>query len=151
MYPGILRLNWWHEEELGKLEKNKILLHYLDGKLLKGFTWDFFPNKDHFHFFTMENTSDTPVKVSVKELKAIFTVRDFNGNPQYKERREFLEGEVVTGTKLEATFTDGEVMVGTTLGYSPKRQGFYIFPADPKSNNIKVYASCSAVAKVRYL
>ena len=34
---------------------------------------------------------------------------------------------------------DGEVLVGSTLGYDPKRQGFFIFPADPKSNNVRVY------------
>lgn len=45
---------------------------------------------------------------------------------------------------------DGEVLVSSTLGYDPKRQGFFIFPADPKSNNIRVYAVSSGVKKVRY-
>jgi hypothetical protein len=52
---------------------------------------------------------------------------------------------------VEVTFIDGEVLVGSTLGYDPKQQGFFIFPADPKSNNIRVYVVSSAAEKVRYL
>jgi len=40
-------------------------------------------------------------------------------------------------------------MVGTTLGYGQGRSGFFIIPADPKSNNIKVFAISSAVVKMR--
>jgi hypothetical protein len=52
---------------------------------------------------------------------------------------------------VEVTFKDGEVLVGATLGYDPKRQGFFIFPADPKGNNVRVYVVSSFVEKVRYL
>jgi hypothetical protein len=52
---------------------------------------------------------------------------------------------------MEVTFKDGEVLVGTTLGYDPSRPGFFIFPADPKSNNIRVFAVATAVKKVRFL
>jgi hypothetical protein len=44
-------------------------------------------------------------------------------------------------------FIDGEVLVGSTLGYDPKRQGFFIFPADPKSNKIREYVASSVVEK----
>jgi hypothetical protein len=87
----------------------------------------------------------------MKDLKAIFMVRDFTGDSLYKERKKYIEGEQPSGKKVEVTFIDGEVLVGTTLGYNPKRQGFFIFPADPKSNNIRVYVVSSAVEKVRYL
>jgi hypothetical protein len=52
---------------------------------------------------------------------------------------------------LEITFCDGEVMVGTTLGYDRNRPGFFIFPADPQSNNVRVFVISSAVKKVRQL
>ena len=48
-------------------------------------------------------------------------------------------------------FRDGEVLVGTTLGYDPKRPGFFFIPADPKTNNLKVFAIAAAVSKVRFL
>jgi hypothetical protein len=52
---------------------------------------------------------------------------------------------------VEITFTDGETLVGSTLGYDPKRPGFFIFPADPESNNARVFALSKAVRLVRYL
>jgi hypothetical protein len=52
---------------------------------------------------------------------------------------------------VEVTFKDGEVLVGSTLGYDPNRQGFFVFPADPKGNNIRAYVVSSAVVKVRHL
>jgi hypothetical protein len=63
-----------------------------------------------------------------------------------------MEGENPPGLKLEVIFTDGEVMVGSSmLSYDPKRPGNFIIPADPKSNNIRVYAVSSAVKSVRQL
>ncbi len=64
-------------------------------------------------------------------------VRDFTGDSLYQERKKHIEGEKPSGKKVEVTFTDDGVLVGSTLGYDPKRQGFFIFPADPKSNNIR--------------
>ena len=87
----------------------------------------------------------------MKDLKAIFMVRDFIGHSLYKERKKYIEGEELSGKKVEVTFKDGEVLVGSTLGYDSKRQGFFIFPVDPKSNNIRIYVVSFAVEKVRYL
>jgi len=88
----------------------------------------------------------------VRRLKAVFFVRDFAGNSQYQERKTYLQGENPGGVKLEVTFADGEVLVGSTpLGYDPKRQGFFLTPADPGSNNLRVFAVSSAVKGVRQL
>ena len=133
------------------MEPTKVVLRYRNGKLAKGFTQDFFPNKDRFHLIPAGNPSAIAIEVPMKDLKAIFMVRDFNGDPQYKERKRYLEGEKPSGRRVEVTFSDGEVIVGSTLGYDPKRPGFFIFPADPRSNNIRVFAVSLAVAKVRYL
>jgi hypothetical protein len=84
-------------------------------------------------------------------LKAVFFVRDFAGNPMHEERKEYKEGEKPQGRKVEVMFKDGEVLVGTTLGYDPSRPGFFIFPADPKSNNVRVFVVSTAVKKVRFL
>jgi hypothetical protein len=133
------------------MEKVKVVVRFSDGKLIKGFTQDFFPNKERFHLIPADNPPGGAMEVSMKDLKAIFMVRDFVGHPLYKERKKYMEEEKPSGKKVEVTFIDGEVLVGTTLGYNPKRQGFFIFPADPKSNNIRAYVVSSAVEKVRYL
>jgi hypothetical protein len=133
------------------MEPVKVVVRYLNGKVLKGFTQDFLPNKDRFHLHPPDKTSREAVEVLTKDLKAIFFVQDFAGNPQYDERKKYLEAEKPQGKKVEVTFVDGETLVGSTLGYDPKRPGFFLFPVDPKSNNIRVFAISPSVKNVRYL
>jgi len=133
------------------MEPIKVVVRYANGKVIKGFTQDFFPNKDRFHLYPAAKPSGEATEVLVKELKAIFFVQDFVGNRLYKERKKYIEGEQPSGRKMEVTFVDDEVLVGSTLGYDPNRPGFFLFPADPKSNNIRVFAVSPAVKKVRYL
>lgn len=133
------------------MEPVKVVARYVNGKRVKGFSQDFFPNKDRFHIYPAVKPSGEAVEVLVKELKAVFFVQDFAGDYLYNERKKYTEGEKPSGRKVEVTFADGEVLVGSTLGYDPSRPGFFLFPADPKSNNIRVFAVTSAVKKVRFL
>jgi len=133
------------------MEPLKVVARYVDGRMLKGLSQDFFPNKDRFHIHPAEKPSGEGVEVFFKELKAVFFVRDFAGDSQYDERKSYMAGEKTSGRKIEVTFKDGEVMVGSTLGYDPSRPGFFLFPADPKSNNIRVFAVTTALKKVRYI
>jgi len=128
-----------------------VVARYLDGKRVKGFSQDFFPNKDRFHVYPAAKPSGEAMEVLLKELKAIFFVKDFAGNSLYNERKKYIEGEKPSGRKVEVTFKDGEVLVGSTLGYDPSRPGFFLFPADPKCNNIRVFAVSTGIKKVRFL
>ncbi|MBN2246011.1 MAG: hypothetical protein JW755_09220, partial [Candidatus Aminicenantes bacterium] len=127
------------------MEPLKVVARYIDGRIVKGLSQDFFPNKDRFHVYPADKSSGEAAEIFLKELKAVFFVRDFVGNFQYNERKEYLEGDKPSGRKIEVTFKDGEVLVGTTLGYDPSRPGFFLFPADPKSNNVRVFAVTTAV------
>jgi hypothetical protein len=133
------------------VEPVKVVARYISGKRVKGFSQDFFPNKDRFHLYPAAKPSSEAVEVLVKELKAIFFVQDFVGNYLYNERKGYIQGEKPSGRKVEVTFADGEVLIGSTLGYDPSRPGFFLFPADLKSNNIRVFAVTAAVKKVRFL
>ena len=133
------------------MEPLKVVARYIDGRIIKGLSQDFFPNKDRFHVYSADKPSGEAVEVFLKELKAVFFVRDFAGNAQYNERKEYIQGDKPSGRKIELTFKDGEVLVGTTLGYDPARPGFFLFPADSNSNNVRVFAVITAVKKVRYL
>ena len=134
------------------MEPIKVVARYTNGTVVKGFTQDFSPNKDRFHLIPVDKRSGGTIEVYVSRLKAIFMVRDFIGNTQYKERKAFEKGENSSGLKLEVTFKDGEVMVGSTLlSYDPKRQGFFIVPVDPMSNNTRVFVVSSAVKSVRQI
>jgi hypothetical protein len=134
------------------MEPVKVIMRYADGRLIKGYTNDFFPNKPLFHVRSIDSDrADKGVEVSIKELKAVFFVKDFTGNAAYYEEKKFPEGQRPSGRKVEVTFSDGEVLVGSTLGYDPSRPGFFVVPSDAQSNNLRVFVISSAVKKFRYL
>jgi len=133
------------------MERIRVVVRYTDGRVLKGWTHDFYPNKDRFHLFLSTSSGEQCVEISLKDLKAVFLVRDFAGDPEYAERKKYINGEKPSGRKLEVTFLDGELMVGATLGYDQNRPGFFILPADPKSNNVRIFVVASAVKQVRHL
>ena len=131
-----------------EMEPVKVVAHYLNGQVIKGYTGDFYPNKTHFHIHPTSSSNGEGIKVSMKGLKAVFFVRNFNGDPNYNERKFYLEGENTPGRKLEVLFKDDELLVGSTLGYDPNRPGFFIIPVDPKSNNIRIFSVASSLKKV---
>jgi hypothetical protein len=109
------------------MEPTKVVVRYANGTVARGFMQNFSPNKHFFYLTPADNPSGQMLLISVKRLKAVFVVRDFYGNPQFEERNFYMEGENPSGLKLEVTFADGEVMVGSTvLSYDPKRQGNFI-------------------------
>lgn len=130
----------------------KIVARFRNGQTTKGYSRDFFPNKPAFHIFeNSERASGDPVQVRVNELKAVFFVKTFEGDAEYKERKEFLNGDKSSGRRVEVTFEDGEMLQGSVLGYNPKQSGFFLFPVDGESNNMRVFVVNEAVKDLRYL
>jgi hypothetical protein len=125
----------------------RVVAHYRDGLILKGFAQNFDPARDGFALRLRDAAPDTePVHVRMADLKAVFFVQDFDGEPEYSERKEFLNPQ--SGRRLTVKFADGEVLVGTSLTYHPSRTGFFLFPGDPFSNNSKVFVIAAAVAEI---
>ena len=99
-----------------KMEPIKVVVRYVDGRVVKGMTQDFFPNKDRFHLRSDTTVSEEPAEVLIRDLKAVFFVKDFDGKPGYNERKEYNNGDKAQGRKVEILFVDGEKLVGSTLG-----------------------------------
>ena len=59
------------------MEKVKVVVRYSGGKLIKGFTQDFFPTKKLLHLTAVDNPCAGTIEVSIADLKAIFMVGDF--------------------------------------------------------------------------
>ncbi|UCF71265.1 MAG: hypothetical protein JSW49_03010 [candidate division WOR-3 bacterium] len=133
-------------------DRNRIVVRFKDGRLLKGFTHDFTPVKDSFHL-TSELESDRGQihEIFCPNLKAIFFVKTLNGNVNYKEKKRFDEVDTsgLRGIKIKVEFNDGEVLRGISLGYSRTRKGFFVIPVDPNSNNERVYVISNAVRDVK--
>jgi len=88
--------------------------------------------------FPQENSrKQDAVEVKMKDLKAIFFVKDFAGNREYQD--DVLPELLKRGRKIEAAFSDGETLIGATEAYHPQKSGFFMFLADPKSNNTRVF------------
>lgn len=126
----------------------KVVVRYRDGRILRGFTADFSAERSQLHLST-DPWSGESLMVPLQQLKALFFVREFTGDPTYIEQKTFVGAP--QGRKLEVTFEDGEVLLGTTLSYRPGGHGFFVHPADTKANNIRVFVSSASVRHVRFL
>jgi hypothetical protein len=128
---------------------NKIVAHARDGKLIKGTTRDFFPNRPHFHIQPIEGGES--IEVRCKMLKAAFFVKDFAGDAKRQDPVGFLASPTETkqGMKIAVRFKDGELLCGYSLTFSADREGFFMFPADARSNNIRIYVMTAATAEVK--
>jgi hypothetical protein len=127
----------------------KVVVRYADGQMLKGFTADFHGSRSQF---TLCPAPDSPshdrIVVPLARLKAVFFVREFAGNPGHVEQKVF--DAAARGRRIEVTLLDDEVLVGTTLNYRGDSTGFFIHPADPRANNVRVFVVGSAVRQVRF-
>jgi len=117
--------------------KNRVVVGYKNGKRLKGFTFDFTPGKEIFHVTDPQDDRKI-TEVSTNDLKAVFCVKTFEGDRRRKSDYALENLKKVPGLKLKVTFLDGEVLYGTTNGYTPGRRNFFLLPADKNGNNERV-------------
>jgi hypothetical protein len=128
--------------------QHKVVVRYKDGGIAKGTTADFTPNRPSFTLERVPASPDGRVTVQVEDLKALFFVRSFEGNREYREQKLRLpEGAI--GRRYLLTFADGETMRGMALGVNLSRYGFLLFPADPGGNNKRIFVVHSAVKELR--
>lgn len=125
---------------------DKVVARFKDGTLMKGATSDFSATKTEFHLNLINGEID---KIDIEKLKALFCVKTFEGNNNHTE----IYTDVVPegGRRIKIEFNDGEILIGYTRAYYPNLQGFYLVPADIKSNNELIYVVTSAAKKISFL
>lgn len=126
--------------------QHNIVARFQDGSILKGTSGDFFPNRDHFHLHLEDGEKRV---VQVGDLKAVFFVVSFEGDPNDRGREDVERTGL--GRKIRVEFKDGETLHGYTSGYSPDRSAFFVFPADPSSNNERVFVVTDATSEVVFV
>ena len=72
------------------IPNNRVVAHFLDGRVIKGTTSNFFPNRPTFHLLAVGAGQDT--EVQCRQLKAVFFVKDLAGDENRKDIRGFVEG-----------------------------------------------------------
>lgn len=130
-------------------ESVKVVAHLVGGKILKGTTQDFLPNRPVFHLHPLNGSPGIELRYSA--LKALFFVKDLRGNGRRRDLRGFLgaPGETTQGKKIAVRFKDGEMLCGYSLAYSGGREGFFLFPADRGSNNLRIFVVAAATRDVK--
>ena len=126
---------------------NKIVVHGRDGSIVKGTTSDFLPKKPFFHVAVGGMSSDKTKRIFVKNLKAIFFVKDFAGDKNHGDR-DGVEASASLGKKIRALFKDGEIISGYSHSFSMYQTGFFLVPADAKSNNERIFIVFSSLSQL---
>ncbi len=141
----------------------KVVAHKHDGTLVKGYleapepTLDSLFARAHEPFpdhLSLRDPGDTKnQKVSIGDLKAVFFVKEFEGNKQYNEVKIFSNIPLIQGIWVQVRFKDGEYLEGVVHNSIQHlvEKGFFMKPPDPESNNEMVYVLKSSVTEYRVL
>jgi uncharacterized protein DUF6982 len=129
------------------LRPSLVVVRYWDGRLVKGVTGAFAPGVSRF---TVRQEDGEEVLIEgFAGVKAIFFVRSLDGDRFYDEQKDFALASQF-GRKTVVVFSDREEIWGYTLPGHTNHPHFFLFPADPLSNNAKVYVVRDGVAEIRF-
>lgn len=121
-----------------------VAARYLDGRVTKGRAIDFAANAD---LTLIASGNDEEVRIPAGELKALFFIKDIEGNPEREERKSFRDSQLL-GKRVWVIFHDGEEMAGWSQSFRRGKHGFYLFPTDPRSNIEMAYVFGHATREV---
>jgi hypothetical protein len=129
---------------------NKLVVHYLDGRLLKGYGRDLQATRGSLELCNdPDGPDESRITIPFAHLKAVFFVQDFAGNPDHLARPD-ADDAAARGRRVTVTFVDGEVLRGATLGYSQNAPGFFVSPLDSTSNNTRMFVLAGAIRHVQF-
>jgi hypothetical protein len=128
----------------------KLVVHYLDGRLLKGYGRDLQPTRGSLELCNdPDGPEESRITIPFAHLKAVFFVHDFAGKPEQVARSD-ADDPSTRGRRVTVTFVDGEVLRGATLGYSQNAPGFFVSPLDSTSNNTRIFVLAGAIRHVQF-
>jgi hypothetical protein len=134
--------------------KKKAVVKYQNREIIKGWIEDFRPDRDFFILYPLiEYSEEESLEIKYSSLKAIFFVKDFIGDKDYKKVRTFNVDLIITPNqrKLIVNFLDGEHLYGTSHSYGRYKVGFFVYPIDPKDNSERIFVVHKAIESVRLM
>jgi small nuclear ribonucleoprotein (snRNP)-like protein len=138
----------------------KVVVHLIGGRTFKGSIQSFDPTGSTVR--VRSSRGSNRMEVNFEEVKAIFYVKTYAGNREYREKVRFVLSEP-KGKRIMVRFKDGEILLGyadrdfgerggsLSILTDPRQKGFFLFPADPGSNNTKVFVVISSLIDARQL
>lgn len=126
----------------------KVVIRLLDGRLVKGVLVS--PRQPRWNLPPLIKVRTVDAKlerIPLSETKAIFYVRDFAGNRDYREKKCFMGQPEIRGLWIRLHFKDHEDIEGIIPNSlaSFVGPGFYFKPPDPQSNNELIYVNKKAL------
>lgn len=136
------------------LSKQKLVAHLKGGEVVKGYSRDFAPGSSHFHLLSLGEPIASSRRISVDELKAAFLVKSWGRSEGHVVRRYAfgvggMKGE--PGRRALVRFQDGERIWGYALDQDAPDGGFWLVPADPDDNNLRVFVVRSSLSALEFL
>ena len=134
--------------------KKKAVVKYQNGEIIKGWVEEFKPEQESFILYPLiEYSEEERMEIDFNSLKAVFFVKNFIGNKDYKKVRTFNVDLKITPSqrKLIVNFKDGEHLYGTSHNYGRYKVGFFVYPIDPKNNNERIFAVNEAIESVHLM
>ena len=130
-------------QTMGENEQ-QVVLRFRDGQTVRG-TLDGEFNPSTRSSVAVRTADGELVQTDLDSLKAVFFLKD----PR-KRALDMALGEVQAPTVglTRVEFFDGEILRGTVRRYSVDDRGFFLEPANPASNNERVFVVARAVQSV---
>ena len=132
----------------------KLVAHCRDGRVLKGITTRSSLSLSAEGFFMdmiRGERNGTEVFVPFRDLKSVYHVRDFEGDPAAKNGNgagAHVESHIL-GERVSIRYADGERLEGFLTGkYRAESPRFSVIPGNGSSNNISILVERSAVDEV---
>jgi hypothetical protein len=111
--------------------KKKGVLKYQNGEIIKGWVEEFKPERESFFLFPLiEYSEEERMEIKLSSLKAVFFVKDFMGDKDYKKVRTF-------NVDLKITPSQRKLVI------------HFLYPIDPKDNSERIFVVHKAIESVR--
>jgi hypothetical protein len=126
----------------------EVVARFVDGTILKGYSNDFDVSRPSFSLRTSAERENQRVSVPLTRLKAVFFARDFEEESDDRAGKTFMSQTL--GRRVHLTFADGEMLIGMTKGYRAGGAGFFVAPADPRANHVRIFVPSGALRQIRF-
>jgi len=140
----------------------KVVVHLEDGLLVKGF-FDGAEGGSQAPLshsgslldsrIQLEQPAGKKISVDLGAAKAVFFVKDFDGNPRHQEVKFFHAEPDAEGLWVRVRFNDNETIEGVARNSLDflVGSGFFLKPPDPESNNQMIYVLKRALQEFQVL
>lgn len=132
------------------VKKEPVVLRYLNGELEKCFIRPYISCSQKIVQVIKDDGSVRTIPI--EKLKAIFFVKELNGKGHKEGSWEEEDPSALkVGKKIMVVFKDGEKMKGKVLGSIEKGYGFFLYPLEKDTNNLKVFIVKSSILSIEDL